>query len=149
MSSDPPFWHNLSITIKHPTFYLPQVDGKVHSQVMVNNLGKIKLYCIKCFEAHIIEIQGIEGAEHKAGKRANPPHERSDIKAECKYPVFMDRDNSEVWTYKAQTHPCKWGWILSTVSTITNHLKSYPLLDPAVQSQADGHQSTLTGTSMG
>ena len=92
MSSDPPHWHNLSITIKHPTFYLPQVDGKVHSQVMVNNLGKIKLYCIKCFEAHIIEIQGIEGAEHKAGKRANPPHERSDIKAECKYSVFMDRD---------------------------------------------------------
>ena len=57
--------------------------------------------------------------------------------------------NSEVWTYKAQTHPCKWGWILSVVSTITNHLKSCPLVDPAVRSQADGHRSTLAGTSMG
>ena len=92
MSSDPLFWHNLSITIKHPTFYLPQVDGKVHSQAMANNLGKIKLYCVKCFEAHIIEIQGMEEAEHKAGKRANPPHERSDIEAECEYLVFMYRD---------------------------------------------------------
>ena len=34
----------------------------------------------------------MEEAEHKAGKRANPPHERSNIKAECKYSVFMDRD---------------------------------------------------------
>ena len=34
----------------------------------------------------------MEEAEHKAGKRANPPHERSDIKAECEYSVFMDRD---------------------------------------------------------
>ena len=57
--------------------------------------------------------------------------------------------NSEVWTYKAQTHPCKWGWISSTVSMITNHLKSCPLVDPAVWSQADGHWSTLAGTSMG
>ena len=54
MSSDPPFWHNPSITIKHPTFYLPQVDGKVHSQAMANNSGKIKLYCVKCFEAHTV-----------------------------------------------------------------------------------------------
>ena len=57
--------------------------------------------------------------------------------------------NSEVWAYKTQTHPCKWDWILSAVSMITNHLKSCPLVDPAVWSQADGHQSTLAGTSMG
>ena len=58
----------------------------------MNNSGKIKLYCVKCFKAHIIEIQGMEEAEHKAGKRANPPCERSDIKAECEYLVFMYRD---------------------------------------------------------
>lgn len=90
MSSDSIFWHDPSITIKYPTWYLPHTNGKIDPRALANNAGKLKLYCVKCFDAHIAEIQVMEQGEYSAGRRANPPRERSEIEAECECKYFLD-----------------------------------------------------------
>lgn len=77
-----PFWHDNSITIKHPAYYLPHIDGKISPDTTIAG-GKLKLYCTQCFEAHIVKIQETEAKDYAAGRRENPGCMRTDIEAEC------------------------------------------------------------------
>ena len=52
------FWHDRSITIKHPAYYLPMWMARSALRFPGVNLSSIVPYRTQCFEAHIVEIQG-------------------------------------------------------------------------------------------
>ena len=77
MSANSKFWHDKAITIKHPACSLPHAGGIHPNAALPGN--KIKIYCTKCFKAHIVEIQEKGNKEYAEKRRANPACKRADI----------------------------------------------------------------------
>jgi hypothetical protein len=101
--------------------------------------GKHKLYCKKCFDFHIADVQREDAHEVAQGQRANP-RDLAQIESYCKLRTSPKIDKAHldvsVWTLKSATHPSGRGWISSAVTTVLNHLRDCTHVSQDVRSNA-------------